>query len=116
MIKSIKKINAIRENSGLISFSNLNSASVLKPSLVHVFLTITGSKLAISTKTFFVFSVTQLVFAQITPAKANIFSLSAITMSVSNKLCSFQNKSSNFSQSKAFLTIISPLTLSASKK
>ena len=97
-------------------FSNLNSASVLNPSLVHVFLTATGSKFAISTRMFFVVSVIQLSSHQTTPASASIFFLSVMTTSVAFKICSVSNKSINFSPSLAFLTMISPSTFSASKK
>ena len=100
----------------MIFFSNLNSASVLNPSLVHVFLTATGSKLAISTKIFFVVSVIQLSSPPTTPASASIFFLSVITISVDFNVCSVSNRSLNFSPSLAFLTIISPSTFSASKK
>lgn len=97
-------------------FSYLNSASVLNPSLVQVFLTATGSKFAISTKIFFVFSVTQLSKPPTTQASARIFFLSAITTSVAFKRCSASKRSVNFSPSLAFLTMMSPSTFSASKK
>jgi hypothetical protein len=103
-------------NDGLIFFSYLNSASVLKPSLTHVFLTHTGSKLAISTKIFFVSSLTHEFNHPTTPAKAKTFSSSAITISVATNSCSFSNKSTNFSHSLACLTMIFHFTLSASKK
>jgi hypothetical protein len=97
-------------------FSNLSSASVLSPNLVQVFLTATGSKLAISTSIFFVFSFTPLSNQPTTQANARILFLSAITMSLDFKICLVSNKSTNISPSFAFLTIISPSTLSASKK
>ena len=100
----------------MIFFSNLNSASVLKPNLVQVFLTATGSKFAISTKIFFVFSVIPLSKPPTTPASARIFFLSVMTISVAFKICSVSKRSLNFSHSLAFLTMISPSTFSASKK
>jgi hypothetical protein len=103
-------------NDGLIFFSYLNSASVLKPSLTQVFLTHTGSKFAISTKIFFVLSVIPESNHHTTHANANTFSSSAITISVACNVCSFSNKSTNFSHSFACLTMILHFILSASKK
>lgn len=101
---------------GLIVFSNLSSASVLRPSLVPVFLTCIGSKFAISTRIFLVFSSIQEVSDPIIPARAHIFSSSAITMSSSVSRCSFSNRSTKRSPSFACLTVIPHAILSASKK
>gem|GEM_PF-5172948 len=62
------------------------------------------------------FSVIQLSNHHTTHAKANILLLSAMTISLDCNSCSFSKRSTNFSPSSAYLTIISPSTFSASKK
>ena len=97
-------------------FSNLIFASVLKSSLFQVFLTWIGSKFAISTRIFWVYSETSLQAHHIIPASASIFSLSFIIISHFSKVCSFQVRSVNFSPHSASVTTIFHSILSASKK
>lgn len=100
----------------MIFFSKRSSASVLRPSLVPVFLTTTGSKFAISTTRCLVSSLIAEDCPPMMPARASIFLLSAITISVAWRLCVAQVRSINSSPSLAILMITSPTMVSASKK
>lgn len=97
-------------------FSFLMTASVLSHRRFAVFLTLTGSKFAISTSIFFVVVVMQLSFPPIIPPSARIFVVSAITISSGVRICVLSKRSVNSSPCFACLIMRFQLTLFASKK
>ena len=110
------RANAIPVIVGSIPRSYLYDESVDIPNLFAVLRTDTGLKYALSSIMFSVLSVVMPRAPPITPANASAPASSAITISVSHKVCSFPNRSVNFSPFCAMRTVILPCISSASKQ